>query len=105
MLGDMTTKVGRPETADVVGKFGVDGVNMNGNVDVCAERELFMTNTLLEHKMIHRYTWARGNETSLIDYRAKGNKLRREIQDAKIVREMFSGSDHFAAGVKVRMRW
>ncbi len=54
--------------------------------------------------MIHRYTWARGNNRSLIDYIAVDNRLRREVEDAKVVRGMFSGSDHFAVLVKVRMR-
>ncbi len=56
------------------------------------------------HKMIHRYTWTRGNERSLIDYIAVDNRLRREVEDAKVVRGLFSDSDHFAVVVKVRMR-
>ncbi len=53
----------------VVGKYGVDGVNGNRNylVDICVERGLFLSNTFFQHKMIHRYTWVRGNERSLID--------------------------------------
>ncbi len=54
--------------------------------------------------MIHRYTWARGNERSLIDYIAVDKRLRREVEGTKVVRGMFSGSDHFAVGAKVRMR-
>ncbi len=30
--------------------------------------------------------------------------MRREVEDAKVVRGMFSGSDHFAVVAKVRMR-
>ncbi len=55
--------------------------------------------------MIHRYTWARGNERNLIDYSiALDNRLRREVEDAKVVRGLFSDSDHFAVVAKVRMR-
>ncbi len=61
---------------------------------------LFFSNTF-QHKMIHRYTWARGNKWSLIDYIAVDNRLRREVKDAKVVRGMFSGSDHFAVVAKV----
>ncbi len=80
-------------------------VNENGQylVDICAERGLFLLNTF-QHKMIHRYTWARGNERRLIDYIAVDNRLRREVEDAKVERGMFSGSDHFAVVVKVRMK-
>ncbi len=81
---------------------------MNGNghclVDICAERGLFLTNTFFQHKMIHRYMWVRGNERSLIDYIAVDNRLRREVEDAKVVRGLFSGSEHFAVVAKVRMR-
>ncbi len=70
LLGDMKAKVGSTETGGVVGEFGVDGVNENGRypVDICAERGLFLVNTFLQHKMIHGYTWARGNGRSLIDH-------------------------------------
>ncbi len=105
-LGDMNAKVGSTDIGGVVGKFGVDGVNDNGQylVNIGAERWLFLMNTS-EHKMILRYTEARGNERNLIDYtsRAVDNGLRREVEAAKVVRGMFSGSDHFAAVVKVRM--
>ncbi len=86
----MEAEIGR-----VVGKYGVEGVNENGQyfVDTCAERGLLCSNTFLQHKMIHRYTWARGDERSLIDYIAVDNRLRREVEDAKVVRGLFSGSD------------
>ncbi len=32
------------------------------------------------------------------------NRLRREVEDAKVVRGLFSDSDHFAVVAKVRMR-
>ncbi len=71
-----------------MGRYGVEGVNENGQhlVDICAERGLFLSNTFFQHKMIHRYTWARGDERSLIDYIAVDNRLRREVEDAKVVR-------------------
>ncbi len=80
---------------------------MDGNgqylVDICAERKLFLANTF-QHKMIHRYTWAKGNERSLIDNISGDNRLRREVADAKVVRGMFSGSGPFAVVAKVGMR-
>ncbi len=73
-------------------------------MDICAERGLFLSNTFFQHKMIHRYTWARGDERSLIDDIALDNRLRREVEDAKVVRGLFSDSDHFEVVAKVRMR-
>ncbi len=80
-----------------MGRYGVGGVNENGQhlVDICAERGLFLWNIFFHHKMIHRYIWARGDERSLIDYIAVDNRLRREVEDAKVVRGLFSDSDHF----------
>ncbi len=53
-------------------------------------------------------TWARrgegGGARSLIDYIAVDNRLRREMEDCKVVRGLFSDSDHFAVVAKVRMR-
>ncbi len=105
LLGDMNARVGSTEMG-VVGKYGVDGVNGNGHylVDICAERGLLLSNTFFQYKMIHRYTWVRGNERSLIDYIAVDNRLRREVEEDKVVKELFSGSDHFAVVAKVRMR-
>ncbi len=72
-------------------------------MDICDERGLFLLNTFFQHKMIHRYTWARGNERSLIDNIAVDNRLRREVEDAKVVKGMFNDSEHFAVVAKVRM--
>ncbi len=54
--------------------------------------------------MSTRCTWLRGNERSLIYYIAVNNRPRREVEDAKVVKGLFSGSDHFAVVAKVRMR-
>ncbi len=71
-------KVGSRESGVVVGGYGVEGVNENGQhlVDICAERGLFLSNTF-QHKMIHRYTWARGDAKSLIEkvFEMKSNGL------------------------------
>ncbi len=92
LLGDMNMRVGSKDIGGVVGKYGVDGMNGNGQyvVGICAERGLFLSNTFFQHKMIHRYTWARGNERNLINYIAVDNRLRREVEDAKVVRGLFS---------------
>ncbi len=106
LLGGMNTRVGSTEIGGVVGRYGVEGVNKNGQhlVDICAERGLFLSNAFFQHKMIHRYTWARGDERNVIDYIAVDNRLRREVEDAKVGRGLFSDLDHFAVVAKVRMR-
>ncbi len=44
----MNGRVGNSELAGVVGKWGEEGVNENGEhlVDICAERGLFLADTL-----------------------------------------------------------
>ncbi len=48
-----------------------------------------------------------GDERSMTNYIAVDNRLRREVDDTKVVRGLFSDSDHFAvvAKVRVRERW
>ncbi len=62
---------------------------MDNLVDISAERGLFLSNTFFQHKMIHRYTWARGNERSLTDHLAVDNRLRKEGKE--VVRRRYSG--------------
>ncbi len=47
VFGDMNGRIGNSELAGVVRKWGVEGVNKNGEhlVDVSAERGLFLANT------------------------------------------------------------
>ncbi len=96
--------------AGVVGQWGLEGVNENGEhlVDVCAERGLFLVNTFFQHKMIHWYTWRRredgGEQKSLIDYTAVDERLREDVLDAKVVRGVLEGSDHYAVVVKIMLR-
>ena len=110
VMGDMNARVGGEEVGSVVGKWGVPGVNGNGEylVDLCSERGLFLANTFFEHKLIHRYTWRRldGNEEQkgLIDFVAVDERLRKDVMDARVVRGMFPDSDHFAVLTKVRMQ-
>ncbi len=94
-MGDMNAKVEGTEIGGVVGGYGVEGENKNGQhlVDICAERGLFISNTFFQHKIIHRYTWARGDARSLTDCIDVDNRLKRKVEEAKVVRELFSYSD------------
>lgn len=75
-----------------MGGQDVDGINDNGQylVDVCAERGLFLGNSFFQHKLIHRYTWARGNERSLVDYIAADNRLKQDVVDARVAGGLFN---------------
>ncbi len=91
VMGDMNAKVGDETVEEVVGKWGVPGMNENGEwlVDVCAERGLFLANTFFQHKMIHRYTWRRGvqdEQKGWIDYMAVDKRLKTDVLDERVVR-------------------
>ena len=70
-MGDLNAKIGDRERGDLVGKFGVPGVNENGEclLELCEERRLSVGNTWFEKKLINKYTWQRenGEDRSLLD--------------------------------------
>jgi len=108
VLGDMNAKVGDREQDGVVGKFGVPGINENGEclVEMCAERGLICGNTWFQKKMIHKYTWERehGDERSLIDYVLTERKFKNRLVDVSVCRGAAGGmSDHYLVEAKVRM--
>ncbi len=82
LMGNMDGAGGSNEVAGVVGKWDVNEVNENREhlVDVCAERGLFLANTFFQHRLIHRYTWRRGEryeQKSLIDYIAVDERTKK----------------------------
>ncbi len=113
LMGDMNGRVGRNEIAGVVGKWGLDGINEIGKhvVDVCAERGLFLANPFFQHRLVHRYTWRRIDERdeqkSLMDYTAVDERIKKDVLDARVMRGLFDGSDHYAvvAKIQIRGRW
>lgn len=56
------------EIEGVVGNWVIDGVNESEQylMSVCAEKAWFLASTL-QHKFVPRYTWIRGDESSLLD--------------------------------------
>ena len=93
--------------------MGSNGVNENSEhlVDVCIESGLFLANTFFQHILIHRYTWRRraerGEQKSMIDYIAVEERIKKDVLDAKVVRGIFHGSDHYAviANIQIKGRW
>ena len=106
VLGDMNAKVGDREIDGITGKFGVPGVNENGEklVEMCAERDLIVGNTWFQKKMIHKYTWVRdnGEERSLIDYVLVDKQMKKRLLDVTVYRGAAGGmSDHYLVEAKV----
>ena len=108
LFGDMNGRVGSNDTAGVIGNWGVGGINENREhlVGKCAERGLFLANTFFQHKLIHIYIWRRkderGEQKSMINYIAVDERLKKDVLDARRVRGMFDGSEHYAVLVKIQ---
>ena len=109
VLGDMNAKVGNREVYKVVGKYGVPGVNENGErlVEVCSERRLSIGNTWFQKRLIQKYTreGENGQERSLIDYVLVDEKSKKLLEDVNVYRGAAGGmSDHYLVEAKVRMK-
>lgn len=70
VLGDLNAKVGNEIVEGIVGKFGVPGIDDNGErlLEMCDDQELVVGNTLFEKKEVNRYTWIRKVEGRVIDW-------------------------------------
>ena len=109
VLGDMNAKVGDRVREGVLGKYGVPGVNENGErlVEVCTERRMIIGNTWFQKKLIHKYTreGENGQERSLIDYVLVDERSKRLLEDINVYRGAAGGmSDHYLVEAKVKMR-
>ena len=58
--------------------------------------------------MIHRYTWKRiderGEQRSIVDYKAVDEKLRKGVLNAKAVRGKCEGTDHYVVLTKIKIK-
>ena len=111
VLGDMNAKVGDHEREGVTGKYGVPGVNENGErlVEMCAERRMIIgnTNTWFQKRLFQKYTreGEDGQERSMIDYVLVDERTKRSLEDVNVFRGAAGGmSDHYLIEAKVRIR-
>ena len=78
----------------MTGGFGDPGKNVNGKrvIDYCAEKDLCVSNTYIEHKSLHKYTKvARGSvclEMSMIDLVLMKKDMLCYVQDVMKMRGM-----------------
>ena len=88
VLGDMNAKVGDHEREGVTGKYGVPGVNENGErlVEMCAERRMIIGNTWFQKRLFQKYAreGEDGRERSLIDYVLVDERNKRSLEDVNV---------------------
>lgn len=99
LAGDINARVGQRKNDQVVGRWGEDIVNDNGNrcIQMCQQYELKIANTHFRHKDIHKYTWERPSlqQKSIIDYIVVHQQTQFKINDVRVKRGATCGSDHF----------
>ena len=111
LMGDLNARVGDREIDGVTGKFGVQGINDNGEklIEVCSERNLIIGNTCFKKRMIHKYTWERvahGRvvDRALMDFVIVSRRLRGRLLDVNVMRGAAGGmSDHYLVEEKMRV--
>ena len=103
--------MGDVEIDGVTGKFGVPGVNENGErlVEMCSELGLMLGNTCFKKRMIHKYTWERVAhgvvvDRALMDFVIVSKFLRGRLLDVNVLRGSAGGmSDHYLVEGRIRV--
>ena len=98
VLGDLNARVGSIAIPGIIGDFGVDGVNENGErmLGMCGECEMAVGNTYFKKKMIHKITWVRRNggemgDRALMDYVLISSKWKERLIDVNVLRGVHGG--------------
>lgn len=98
-MGDMNARVGSQLSSEVVGRFGENELNDNGErlIEICEQFDLRITNTFFQHRDIHKYTWQQDtrNMRTIIDYIIIRQRPTCTINDNRVHRGADCGSDHF----------
>ncbi|XP_030767213.1 craniofacial development protein 2-like [Sitophilus oryzae] len=72
ILGDLNCRVGKSTDSQVVGPYGEDTKNDNGNrlIALCVQNDFKIMNGFYQHRDIHKYTWIQNTRglRSIIDY-------------------------------------
>ena len=97
-MGDMNGRIGRKTGDTIVGNFGEDTINDNGErlIELCTQTSLKIWNGFFNHKNIHKYTWEQQtkNLKIIIDYIITKQDLKLKIQDVRAYRGPNCGTDH-----------
>ncbi|XP_072160540.1 uncharacterized protein [Bemisia tabaci] len=105
VIGDLNGRTGRRIGCKVVGPFGEDVVNDNGNriIEVCEQNELKILNGFFQHRDIHKYTWVQRTRDlrSIIDYAITNQTTKIKVQQVKVCRGLSCGSDHHFLKIEI----
>jgi endonuclease/exonuclease/phosphatase family metal-dependent hydrolase len=103
--GDFNSRTGRKINKLVVGPFGEDVINGNGDqlIDICEQNSLKILNGYFKHKRIHQYTWHQDAQElkSVIDCIIARQNSGLKFQDVRVFRGMTVRSDHYLVNAKM----
>lgn len=106
IIGDLNCRVGKKEGDKVIGKYGEETKNDNGNrlIELCKEYKLMVANTFFAHKDIHKYTWIQPTRKlrSIIDLVIVKQERNIVVRDVRTYRKPECGSDHHLVMTKLK---
>lgn len=83
-----------------------DVLSGNGKrlLDICLDNELIITNTISQHKTIHKTAKEViiRNEKSILNYKITKKIKRKGVKDIRVKRNYEIGSDHFLLKAKIK---
>ena len=123
IAGDLNAKTGSEyrNFKNHMGKFGKGKANSSGIrlLEMCKKFDLFLTNTIFNHKLSHRTTWTapyrnyvthdgtqrRNPIRNQIDYVITRNRYRRLITDSRSYGGFLTETDHKIVKITVKLEW
>jgi len=99
IAGDFNSKTGKKINNPVVGLYGEEAINDNGDrlIDICEQKSLKILKGYFQHKRIHQYTWHPDSQElrSIIYFIIARQTSGLKFQDIRVFRGMTVGSDHY----------
>ena len=106
ITGDFNSRIGKQLNNRIVGPFGENVVNDNGErlIELCQHQSLKILNDFFKHKDIHKFTRYQDTlqQKSIIDYVIVRQSTKLKIQDVRTYRGT-SFSDHFLVNSRIVM--
>lgn len=107
LAGDFNARVGNIRQGRVLGPFGEERKNNNGErvLNLCEEYNLKIANSFFKHKDIHKYTWEQHTRglRSIIDYIVIKQNSAIKIFDVRVKRGADCRSGHYLLTSKIQI--